>query len=104
MTAGQHIIVWRYTVAEVHRDGFERAYGSSGPWVALFAAAPGYLGTELVRGEPAGDYVTIDRWESKAQYDAFRAERVVEYERLDAEFDALTVSETLVFEGTRVGS
>ena len=102
MRAGRHVIVWRYAVAEVHRDAFERGYGSSGPWGALFATAPGYGGTELVRGERAGDYLTVDHWESKEQYDAFRAERVADYERLDAEFEDLTESETLVFEGTTV--
>lgn len=96
----EYVIVWRYRVVPKHRDAFERAYGPRGPWVILFATAVGYRGTDLVRGEPAGEYLTLDRWESRQQYDAFRSERSVDYERLDAEFEALTESESLVFEGT----
>jgi heme-degrading monooxygenase HmoA len=103
MTAdGEYVIVWRFQVAKRHRDAFERVYGARGPWVALFTTARGYLGSELVRGRRAGDYATVDRWESRAHYDAFRTERQVEYERLDAELSALTESEEPVFEGTSV--
>jgi heme-degrading monooxygenase HmoA len=98
--AKQHAIVWRYTVAEEHRVAFELAYGPRGAWVALFATAGGYGGTELIRGEQAGEYLTVDRWQSRAHYDAFRREHAIDYERLDAEFDALTESESLVFEAT----
>ena len=97
---GEYVIVWRYEVAKDAREAFEQAYGPHGPWVALFATAPGYRRTELVRGEGFGEYLTIDRWESRQHYDAFRSERRVDYERLDDEFEALTESESLVFEGT----
>jgi heme-degrading monooxygenase HmoA len=99
---GEHVIVWRFQVAKRQRDAFERAYGPRGPWVALFTTARGYLGSELIRGQRAGDYLTLDRWESRAHYDAFRSERSGDYERLDAELEALTEQEALVFEGTTV--
>jgi heme-degrading monooxygenase HmoA len=96
----EYVIVWRYRVVPKRRAAFERANGPRGAWVTLFATAVGYRGTDLVRGELAGEYLTLDRWESRQQYDAFRSERSVDYERLDAEFEALTESESLVFEGT----
>jgi heme-degrading monooxygenase HmoA len=98
----EYVIVWRYRVAPKHRDAFEHAYGPRGAWVALFATAGGYRGTDLVRGDGPGEYLTIDHWESRAYYDAFRSERSVDYERLDAQFEALTDSESLVFEGTLI--
>jgi heme-degrading monooxygenase HmoA len=97
---GEYVIVWRYEVAEEAREAFEQAYGPHGPWVALFATAPGYRRTELVRGEGLGEYLTIDRWESRELYDTFQSARALDYNRLDAECDALTESETVVFEGT----
>jgi heme-degrading monooxygenase HmoA len=101
---GQHLIIWLFRVAAAHRGAFEAAYGSHGPWVALFATAVGYQGSELVRGEDAGAYLTLDRWESRAHYEGFRSERRADYERLDAELEALTESEELVFEGTVLAS
>ena len=99
----EHLIVWRYRVASAEQRAFERAYGPGGPWVALFATAHGYRGTELVRGVTAGDYLTVDRWESRERFAAFRSDRAVDYERLDASLDRLTESETLLFEGSPVG-
>jgi heme-degrading monooxygenase HmoA len=97
---GEYLIVWRYEVGKEALVAFEQTYGPHGPWVALFATAPGYRGTELVRGGDLGEYLTIDRWESRELYDTFRSDRALDYKRLDAECDALTESETLVFEGT----
>jgi heme-degrading monooxygenase HmoA len=76
---GEYVIVWRYEVAEEAREAFEQAYGPHGPWVALFATAPGYRRTDFVRGEGLGEYLTIDRWESRELYDTFRSARALDY-------------------------
>lgn len=90
-----YVIVWKYEVGEPTRDAFEREYGPEGSWVKFFTGGEGYLGTELLRSG-AGVYLTIDRWESQAEYHAFRTSRSNEYERIDTECGALTTDETLV--------
>jgi len=96
---GTLVIVWRYRVSDEHAAAFVRAYGPDGDWARLFATAAGYLGTELAGGEAAGQYATIDRWESPSHWEAFMAEHGAEYERLDAEFADLLDSEELVVRG-----
>jgi heme-degrading monooxygenase HmoA len=72
---------------EVHDAAeFERAYGQGGEWAEFFRQGRGYIGTELLRDiEAPGRYLVIDGWESADAYNAFVAERRVEYmERVDA--------------------
>ena len=53
---------------------FECDYGPAGESARLFRRADGYLGTELLRrSDNQGEYLTLDRWESRATYEAFRA-------------------------------
>ncbi|HTM19338.1 MAG TPA: antibiotic biosynthesis monooxygenase family protein [Kofleriaceae bacterium] len=89
-----HVLVWEFRVRAGCEAEFEAAYGSAGPWVALFAGADGYLGTELLRDRAAPDrYLTIDRWRDPAAYDRFRAERAGEYAALDQRCAAWTEAE-----------
>lgn len=96
---GRFIIVWEYTVREEHRAAFEREYGPDGAWAELFRGDADYLGTDLVRGDAAGEYLTIDRWASRAAFDRFMRERRDAYERLDASLASLTESERPVARG-----
>ncbi len=90
--SGPFVIVWRYEVAEAHRAAFERAYGCDGEWTRLFGTAEGYIGTELlVDGD--GLYMTLDRWRSRANFEAFQAEAGEAYQALDAQCEMLTVRE-----------
>jgi len=90
-----------YVVKPGAEAAFERLYGPSGGWSALFRPAPGYLGTELLHDAHApGRYVTVDRWESAAAYDAFRLESAAAYAALDRQGEALTETERLVGELT----
>ena len=95
-----YVIVWKYEVGEATRDEFEREYGPNGVWVRLFTRVAGFRGTELLRGA-AGVYLTIDRWESRADHDTFLARHGDEYNRTDEACAALTLDETLIgaFEG-----
>jgi heme-degrading monooxygenase HmoA len=92
-----YVIVWAFRPRPGREPEFEQAYGPGGGWATLFREAPAYLGTELLRavGGP-GRYLTVDRWQSRAAYEAFRAARPAEYEALDQACEALTSSEERV--------
>ena len=76
------------------RRSSRRITGPDGTWARLFRRANGYLGSELFRdrADPL-HYLTIDRWESREDWLAFRREHGAEYERLDREFEGLTTRE-----------
>jgi heme-degrading monooxygenase HmoA len=89
-----YAIVWAFRPKAGRERAFEEAYGPAGGWAALFGRAEGFLGTELLRAEDgSGRYLTVDRWQSRAAYEAFRASRRGEYEALDRACEALTDSE-----------
>jgi heme-degrading monooxygenase HmoA len=51
----------------------------------------------------AGRYVTIDRWESAAAFDAFRRRYAREFEALDRDCEALTTDERPLGSFTEIG-
>ena len=89
-----HAVVWTYRIAPGAAVAFEALYGAEGDWARLFRRAPGYLGTELYRdaADPAR-YLTIDRWRTRADYEAFLQSAYADYAALDARGDALTLEE-----------
>jgi len=92
-----YVVLWKFRVRRGAEHAFAEMYGPTGAWAALFRASPGFLGTELLRDlEGARRYVTIDRWQSRESYDAFRREKHAEYEALDREGAHLTEVESLV--------
>jgi heme-degrading monooxygenase HmoA len=91
------VVVWQFEISEEKIADFEAAYGPGGEWARLFRASPKYLGTELLRDAYIpGSYLTIDRWESEADFRAFRKEHDVEYEALDRACDSLTSRESRI--------
>ena len=89
-----HVVLWSYRVVPGREDEFEALYHGDGDWARLFRRDPAYLGTELLRD--TGDrshYVTIDRWRTRAAYDAFLASAHAGYAALDRLGDALTLEE-----------
>jgi len=94
------VSVWRYRVRAEKTEAFQRAYGLEGAWVELFRRSEGYVSTELLRDatDPAV-FVTIDRWESRSAYDAFRKKFADEYLALDSVCSAFTEDEELLLEG-----
>jgi heme-degrading monooxygenase HmoA len=73
-------LVFSYEVRDAEQ--FEAVYGPQGDWATFFGAAPGYIGTELLRDvEIAGRYLVVDRWESAEAYNAFAAAHRDEYMR-----------------------
>jgi heme-degrading monooxygenase HmoA len=89
-----HVHVWEFQVRPGHEAEFERHYGPEGSWARLFRTAEGYGGTVLLRDtEHPGRYVTLDHWRDERAYQVFRAARAREYASLDAECEALTITE-----------
>jgi heme-degrading monooxygenase HmoA len=82
-----------------HEDEFEALYGEEGEWIRLFRLGHGYLGTDVQRvaHEPP-EYRTVDRWESRAAWDAFRRQHSALYENLDRRAELVTDMEQLVEE------
>lgn len=96
-------VLFRYRVHSAQAMAFEHAYGPSGPWAKLFAGSPAFRRTRLFRHRGEADvYVSIDAWESKPDYDAFRSENADAYARLDRELHLLYLEEHLLgyYEGT----
>lgn len=91
------VAIWEFTVRPEHVSSFRRAYGGEGAWVALFRLSPEYCGTELC-SDPANPlrFVTIDRWTSRAAYDAFCTGQRAAYAEIDRVCEAFTENERLL--------
>jgi heme-degrading monooxygenase HmoA len=86
-------VVCAFVVNEEARGQFELAYGPGGAWSELFAGAPGFRGTTLLRDtKDPRRYLTIDLWDTEAQRERALAEREAEYASLDAAFEDWTES------------
>jgi len=84
---------WKFRAAPGREAEFEVVYGSGGDWAQLFSRGAGFLGTELRRTGTAGEYLTIDRWDSSESWEVFRSAFAREYEALDRRYEALTLEE-----------
>lgn len=90
-------LFYRYRVHPSQARAFEHAYGPEGPWSRLFAQYRGFRRTRLFRHKKeTGVYVCVDVWDSKADWDAFRAEAAEAYARLDRELRMLYLEEHLI--------
>ena len=87
------VVIWEYTIRVGSESEFEALYGPQGAWVSLFRENAGYLDTELMRDNETGAYLTLDRWRSEADYDAFQQAAAPRYAKIDAQGDVLTVHE-----------
>ena len=91
-----YVILWRFRPVVGQESEFERAYGPSGEWARLFRRDEGYLGTELLlrrSDAESREYLTLDRWASRAAYGAFRVRWSGEYRQLDRRLEELTEEE-----------
>ena len=92
-----HVIEWHFLPAAGREREFVEAYGADGAWLRLFQQGQGYLGTELsALPTKPGWYRTIDRWNSEADYLAFRRDYAVEYASIDSACEELTALEIQV--------
>ena len=89
-----YVILWEYVVRPGKAKAFAVAYGAKGAWAELFGRAEGFLETELLQEEAGTDrWLTIDRWRSAGDFEAFKARFEADYHRLDDEFAELTLEE-----------
>jgi heme-degrading monooxygenase HmoA len=87
-------IFWEYEARPEQTAAFEELYGAEGEWARLFRRADGYVETLLFRDtDRPTRYLTIDRWRSRAAFDAFVEAAGPAYAALDRRGDALTVRE-----------
>ena len=92
-----HVRVWKFRPPAGREEEFARAYSGEGRWADLFAKAPGYRGTSLLRPvEKGGDWLTIDRWDSRADFEAFNQDLGEDYRTLDDELEGVAGKEEFV--------
>jgi heme-degrading monooxygenase HmoA len=89
-----YVILWEFRVAPERCAAFEAAYGPDGDWARLFAQGAGFIEVELLRcADEPGRYVTVDRWRSRADFDAFKRAFGTAYEALNVVLEQLKASE-----------
>jgi hypothetical protein len=92
-----HVRVWKFLPPEGREGEFEGAYSGSGRWAGLFGRAQGYRGTTLMKpAEPGGWWITLDRWNSVADFESFAHDFGKEYRALDAELEGVAGEEEFV--------
>jgi heme-degrading monooxygenase HmoA len=92
-----HVRVWTFRPPPEREQDFAEAYGPCGVWAQLFAEAGGFLGTTLLRPSEAGGWwMTIDRWASASDFDAFQRDFRDRYRTLDAELEGVAGDETFI--------
>lgn len=90
-----YVYIWQFEVRPQHRAEFLRYYGPDGAWARLFRRSDGYLETLLLCDRDAPDrFLTVDRWKSKAEHDAFKLLHQADYNALDQACESLTLRET----------
>ena len=92
-----HVRVWKFRPPQKSEAAFVAAYSAGGRWAQLFGRGKGYRGTSLLLpGDPNGWWLTIDRWDSFADFQTFDREFGVQYRALDAELEGISGEEEFV--------
>ena len=79
------------------RQNQENFYTPDGAWAKLFRKSIAYLSTELLRdSKHSRRYITIDRWLSSEEYEAFLIQWQKEYQILDAQCETFTERESML--------
>ena len=87
--------IWQYKVQDNFRAEFIEAYDSDGLWVKLFRQCKGYIKTELKQDfEQPNRFITIDYWQSRSAFLAMEQAISDEYNKLDKQCEAYTLSES----------
>ena len=83
-----HVRVWKFRPPPERAEEFAAGYASDGAWSRLFRQAEGFVATELYRPtQQGGWWLTIDRWRSRAAYEAFVSSSKSLYAALDRRGD-----------------
>jgi heme-degrading monooxygenase HmoA len=92
-----HVRIWKFRPPEGREREFARAYRGDGRWAELFGKARGYRGSTLLGPvEPGGWWLTIDRWASAADFEAFGHDLGDDYRALDEELEGVAGEEEFV--------
>ena len=92
-----HVRVWKFKPPRGREHEFFDAYSGTGQWAKLFGKAPGFRDTTLMQPTEPGDWwLTLDRWDSVADFNAFQANLGHEYHTLDAELEGVAGEEEFV--------
>jgi hypothetical protein len=92
-----HVRIWKFRPPPEREREFTNAYSGTGPWATLFGKAPSYLGTSLLRStERDGSWLTVDRWDSAANFENFQREFGEAYLTLDAELEGIAGEEEFI--------
>lgn len=92
-----HVRVWKFRPPGGGEDAFAEAYAADGAWAQLFRLAPGFLGTTLLKPTEAGGWwLTLDRWQSRADFAGFDHAFGEAYRALDAELEGVAGEEEFV--------
>jgi heme-degrading monooxygenase HmoA len=92
-----HIRIWRFRPPQGRETEFAHAYSDTGEWAGLFRNAPGFQGTSLLSpAETGGWWMTIDRWDSSANFEAFTEVFGDQYRALDAALEGVAGEEEFV--------
>ena len=88
------LIVWQFRPAPGREADFVHAYGTDGPWVALFRKARGYRESVLAQDAfDPGRFLTLDWWDSESSFEAFEREHAPEYAAIDSTCEPLCAEE-----------
>ena len=79
------VAIWSYRLRDDSLAAeFESHYATNGTWALFFRRSDDYQRTALLRDvDDALSYTTFDFWTSAEAYDAFIAENLGEYKRID---------------------
>ena len=92
-----HARVWKFRPPPGREEDFQQAYSGSGHWARLFEQAQGYQGTVLLRPTEVGNWwLTIDRWDTLRDFEAFQDDFGVQYRGLDKELEGVAGEEMFV--------
>jgi heme-degrading monooxygenase HmoA len=92
-----YVILWEYQVRAENMAKFEEIYGADGAWARLFQRSDGFIRTDLLRHERHKDrFLTMDWWQSLADYEAFLSQWGSEYTALDRQCEGLAEYEALL--------
>ncbi|MEQ8904855.1 hypothetical protein [Ekhidna sp.] len=83
-----YCLVWKYKVSS-NQAKFEEEYSRNGSWFKFFESSEDYLGSELMKNSDGKNYVVIDKWMSKADYQDFLDENKAEYDQLNEKCKSL---------------
>ena len=95
------MIVRGFQVSEGREADFEKVFAPDGIWAEFLAVSGRYLGTEVrVKSEAERSYQVIDYWRSHLDFETFRREHQLEYEK----FSQMIANEGLVERETVLGT